>query len=132
MQAGATHRIGARACPEERACCQPVQPRPLEDSGRATQGLLGGGSGLLLFFLALARLRRSVAFKGRADAAFHDAIADADELKNRSSASITEAGLGQPEDAGVATRAIGEPRRHFVEKDEDGLLVAQELQTATA
>src|SRR5689334_6424398 len=96
---------------------------------RTRVGLLGSCGWLFLFFL-LAGFGRSVAFEGRADAAFDNAIADADEFENCASASIAEARLSQPKNAGVTTGTIGESRCDLIEEDEDRLLVAQKLQAA--
>src|SRR3954468_7722061 len=73
-----------------------------------------------------------VAFEGRADAAFNDAITDADELEDRAGAGVAEAGLGEAEDARVAAGSIGEALGNFVEEHQHCLLVAEELQAAAA
>ena len=55
-----------------------------------------------------------------------DAVAHADEFEDGPRAGVAQPRLGQPQDAGVAAGAIGEPRGDLGEQDPHGLLVAQQ------
>ncbi len=80
--------------------------------------------------LAKSRLRcllrgsSGFAFERRADAALDHAIADADELENRTGAGIAEPRHGELHDPGVAAGAIDKTGRDFSKQNANRLLVA--------
>src|SRR5262249_38096606 len=77
-----------------------------------------------------------LALTGRLEARFDGslprAIADADKLEDRPGTRVSQARLGQPQDARVSAGPIDESGRDLGKQHANGLLIAQQAQRAAA